>query len=192
MSSHSLSHRSAEVEYQARPQAVQHFADQLKQFPISREHVSRLERDIAKLALAAMAASSRRAHGEPILADDSFLWRKSAELFDNIFICHRNAEKGTEFAVIERFPSGANEIWTKGRNAVDVLKEFTREQQHALQIWTEDISAQINEFLAEKYPGHNLAHVAEDVLHQFSQTGTTFDGVLPVAEDNAIRERMRR
>jgi hypothetical protein len=41
------------------------------------------------------------------------------------------------------------------------LKSFTHEQRQALQVWTEDMSAQLKEFLAEKFPGQDLSRVAE-------------------------------
>lgn len=120
MSSRSFNHRSTEIEDHAHLEVVQHFADQLKQFPVSRDHVNRLERDIAKIALATMAASARPPQGEPIEADDNFLWHKGVELFDNVFACYRQIGNGIEFAVIERFPTGSNEIWNKGRSAESV------------------------------------------------------------------------
>src|SRR6185437_4825686 len=168
MSSRSLDRRSTEIESQAHQEVLLHFADQLKQFPFTRDHVSRLERDIAKLALATMAAASKPAYREPVLADDGCLWCKNVGLFDDVFVCHRQTEKGLEFAVMERFPTGANEIWIKGRNAVEVLKAFTQDQQHALQIWTEDITTQLKKFLSEKYPGHDMSHVVEDFLGAFT------------------------
>jgi hypothetical protein len=170
MSSHSLRRRDTEIENQAYLEAVQHFADQIKQLPAHRDNVSRLERDIAKLALATMAASGKPTYGEQVSADDGCLWRKSVELFDNVFVCHREVERGMEYAVIERFPSGANEIWIKGRNAVDVLKAFTHDQRQALEIWTEDMTAQLKEFLAQKFPGQDMTHVIEDFLGPFTQT----------------------
>src|SRR6185312_2048734 len=169
MSSRSFNRRSNEIEDQVHLEVAQHFADQFKQFPVSRDHVNRLERDIAKIALATMAASGRPPQGESIEADDNFLWHKGVELFDNVFACYRPVGNGVEFAVIERFPTGTNEIWNKGRNAVEVLKAFTYDQQQALQIWTEDMAAQIKEFLAEKYPGYDMTQTAENVLHRFTE-----------------------
>src|SRR5665213_2904827 len=138
MSSYSFNRRPSEIEDQAHTEATHHFADQLKQFPASRDAVKRLERDIAKTALAILAASRRPKEANPIVTDGGTLWRKGVELFDNVFVCYRQTTAGSEYAVVERFPSGANEIWNKGRNAVDVLKAFTHDQCQALQIWTED------------------------------------------------------
>jgi hypothetical protein len=165
------SHRPNEIEDQAHEEAVRHFAEQLKQFPASRYAVKRLERDIAKIALAILAASRRPLEANPIVTDDG-QWHNSVGLFDNVFVCHRQTINGPEYAVVERFPSGANEIWNRGRNAVDMLKAFTHDQRQALQIWTEDMTAQLKEFLAEKYPGHDMSRVAESFLHRFTHSET--------------------
>ena len=75
---------------------------------------------------------------------------------ENICLCHRPITGGAEYAVVEHFPArGTNEIWNRGWNAVEVLKAFAQEQRQALQVWTEDMTAQVKEFLAEKYPGQD-------------------------------------
>ncbi len=160
----------AEVESRAHLEAAEHFAEQLKQFPVSRDHVTRLERDIAKLAVAAMTASQRPPQGEAVQTDEGWLWHKSVELYENVCICHRQGAKGIEFAIVERFPSGSNEIWVKGRNAVEVLKAFSQDQQHALQIWREDIQAQMKQFLADRYPGEDRNRIAENFVRRFTGT----------------------
>jgi hypothetical protein len=172
MSSYSFNRRPTEIEDQAHVEAVQHFAEQLKQFPASRDAVKRLERDIAKIALAILAASRRPLEANPIVTDDGSQWHNSVGLFDNVFVCHRQTINGPEYAVVERFPSGTNEIWNRGRNVVDVLKAFTHDQRQALQIWTEDTTAQLKEFLAEKYPGHDMSRVSESFLHRFTHAET--------------------
>jgi hypothetical protein len=166
------SHRPTEIEDQAHGEAVRHFAEQLKQFPASRDAVKRLERDIAKIALAILAASRRPLEANPIVTDDGTQWYNSVGLFENVFVSHGQTVNGPEYAVVERFPSGANEIWNRGRNAVDVLKAFTHDQRQALHIWKEDMTAHIKEFLAEKYPGHDMSRVAESFLHRFTHSET--------------------
>jgi hypothetical protein len=166
------SHRPTEIEDQAQGEAVRHFAEQLKQFPASRDAVKRLEQDIAKIALAILAASRRPLEANLIVTDDGSQWHNGVGLFDNVFVCHRQTINGPEYAVVERFPSGTNEIWNRGRNAVDVLKAFTHDQRQALQIWTEDITAQVKEFLAEKYPGQDMSRVSESFLRQLTHAET--------------------
>jgi hypothetical protein len=102
-----------------------------------------------------------------ILADDGMQWHKSVELMDNIYLCHRPISYGAEFAVVEHFPAhGTNEILNRGWNTTEVLKAFTLRQRQALQVWTEDLTAQVKEFLAEKFPGHDLSRVADAFIHK--------------------------
>jgi hypothetical protein len=161
-------HRPTELEDKAHAEAVRHFAEHLKQFPASREAVERLERDADKIALAANQAAAKTTPKENIIqADDGAQWHKSVDLMENIHFCHRPISHGAEYAVVEHFPArGANEILNRGWNAGEVLKSFTQGQRQALQVWTEDLSAQVREFLSEKFPGHDLSRVVDAFIHK--------------------------
>jgi hypothetical protein len=160
--------RPTELEDKAHAEAVRHFADHLKQFPASREAVERLERDAAKIALAANRAASKPTPKENIiLADDGKQWHKSVDLMENIHLCHRPISYGAVYAVVEHFPArGANEILNRGWNAAEVVKQFAQQQRQALQLWTEDMTAQVQEFLAEKFPGQDLSRVADAFIRK--------------------------
>jgi hypothetical protein len=163
------SRRPTETEDKAHVEAVRHFAEHLKQFPASRDAVKHLERDATKTAQAVLAVAQGTPPGSPLLTDDGAQWRKSVDLFDNIFLCHRSTASGMEYAVVEHFPAnGRNEIWNRGRNAMEVLKAFTHDQRQALQIWTEDMAAQVKEFLAEKFPAQDMSRVADSFMHRFT------------------------
>ena len=160
--------RPTELEDNAHAEAVRHFAEHLKQFPASRETVERLERDADKIALAANRAASKPTPKENIIqADDGKHWHKSVGLMENIHVCHRPISYGAEYAVVEHFPArGAHEIWNRGWNAGEVLKAFTQGLRQTLQVWTEDMTAQVKEFLSEKFPGQDLSRVADAFSHK--------------------------
>ena len=161
--------RLATLEEQAYTEAREHFAEHFKQFPPSREAVERLERDMARIALAAKMAASKTPQGNPVQTGDGQQWHKSVDLMDNICLCHRLITGGTEYAVVEHFPArGMNKIWNRGWNAVEVLSLFAQEQRQALEIWTGDMRAQVQEFLAEKYPGQDMNRVADSFMHRFT------------------------
>jgi hypothetical protein len=101
--------RPTVLEEQAHAEAREHFAEHLKQFPASREAVERLERDMARIALAANMAASKTPQGNPIQTDDGKQWHKSVDLMDNIYLCHRPITGGAEYAVVEHFPARGNE-----------------------------------------------------------------------------------
>jgi hypothetical protein len=50
---------------------------------------------------------------------------------------------------------------TSGHEAREVLQTFTRDQRQVLQVWKNDVTAQVREHLAEKYPLQDMNRVAE-------------------------------
>jgi len=169
MSSRFDRRRLTTLEEQAYTEATEHFAEHLKQFPASRLAVERLERDMAKIALAANMAASKTSTTNPIATDDGKKWFRGVDLMDNIYLCHRPITGGAEYAVVEHFPArDRNEIWNRGWNAVEVLKTFVREQRQALRVWTEDLATQVTEFLAETYPGQDMSRAASSFMHQLT------------------------
>lgn len=163
------SRRLTTLEEQAYTEAKEHFAEHLKQFPASRLAIERLERDMAKITLAANMAASKTPAANSITTDDDKQWFRGVDLMDNIYLCHRPITGGAEYAVVEHFPAGdRNEIWNRGWNAVEVLKTFVQEQQQALQVWTEDLAAQVKEFLAETYPGQDMSRATGSFMHQLT------------------------
>ncbi len=158
MSSRFDRRRLTTLEAQACIEATEHFAEHLKQFRASRATVDRLEWDVAKIALAANTAASQTPQGNPIPANDGTQWHRSVDLTDNICLCHCPVTGGMEYAAVEYFPArGRHEIWSRGPNAVEVLRVFVQEQRKALQVWAEDLAAQAKEFLEEKYPRQNMS-----------------------------------
>lgn len=167
MSSRSDDRRQTELENQAHAEAVRHFAEQLKLFPVSREAVERVERNLSIMALAANIAAAKPSD-KTIQTDDGMQWHKSVELMDNTCLCSRPVTGGVEYAVVEHFPArGSNEIWNHGLNAVEVLRTFAQEQRQALQIWTDEMTAQVKEFLAQKYPGQDTSRTTVSFMHRF-------------------------
>jgi hypothetical protein len=146
---------------QACAQAIQQFADYRQQFQLSCRAVERIEQNLSKLALAANLAAARP-QSHSIHADDGAAWHKNVALMENVYLCHRPVKNGTEYAAVEHFPARhINEIWNRGPNAVQVLIVFVREQRQALEIWSADLSAQVAQFLVDKYPGQDLVQVAD-------------------------------
>jgi hypothetical protein len=163
--------RPTPLEEQAHAEVRTHFAEHLKQLPASQGAIKTLERNLSTIALTVNMAAARSSPSDSSLrADDGSHWHKGAVLFDNIVACHQHTEAGVEYAVVEQFPNGRNEIWTQGRNAVEVLRNFAGEQKRALQIWTDDLAARVKEFLGEKYPGQDMSRVADGFMHRLAQS----------------------
>ncbi|MBU6409847.1 MAG: hypothetical protein KGR98_05610 [Verrucomicrobia bacterium] len=166
MSSRFDDRRPTIEEEQAYAEARGHFEGQLQQFPANREVVARVERDLAKIALAANIAASQPA-GNGFRQNHTEQWHKDVALADNIYLCHRPAGGSPEFAVVEYAPAtGTVEIWTQGRSAVEVLRGFVQEQRQSLEDWTDGMTVQVKKFLAEKYPGQDMSRVADSFMRQ--------------------------
>ena len=162
--------RLTTLEQQIYAEAECIFAEYLKQFPVSREAIERIERNIEKLALAANRAASEPAENI-VQVDDDASWHKDVDLMDSIFLCHHQIAGGTEYAVVEHFPAnGTNEIWNRGPDAIQVLKVFVNEQRRALEFGMQDVAAQVKEFLAEKYCGLEMGRVVDRVLRRFNHS----------------------
>jgi hypothetical protein len=162
-------HRPTPLEDQAHVAAMRHFKNEMNQFAAGRDAVKHLERNLSATVSTIHAAAHQPPQGNPILTDDGTHWHRSVDLFDNTFACHRPNATRVEYAVVEHFPaSGRNHIWNRGHDAAAVLQTFAHDQRQVLQTWTEDVSAQVKEFLAEKYPGHDMARVTESFMVKFA------------------------
>jgi len=92
-------------------------------------------------------------------------------LLESMYLCHRSMAGETEYAAVEYFPkNNRHEVWNRGREAVDVVRVFAQEQRHALKIWTQDLTAQVREFLTENYPGRDLGRMAESFVSRFTHS----------------------
>jgi hypothetical protein len=154
--------RPTPLEDRAYAEASQHFVGHLNQFPASQDAVKNLERNLAGTALAVSTVAAKPSpQGSPTQTGDGVQWHRGIDLFDNLRMNYRPTLYAAEFAVMEQFPNGQHEIWNRGYNALDVLRAFAREQRQALQTWSDDLKAQVVEFLAEKYPGEDMSRVAD-------------------------------
>jgi hypothetical protein len=161
------------LEEQVWAEARQNFAEPLKQLSAGVATIQRLERNMVVMALAANIAATKPAKpvGDFIQADDGGSWCRSVDLMDNIYLCQRATATETEYAVVKCSPGNdVNEVWYQGFSAIQVLQLFAGEQRQALQIWAEDLAAQMRKYLVGKYPSRDLGDVADNFMRQFFQT----------------------
>ena len=160
------------LEEQALAETREHFTEHLNQFSESQGEIRRIEKDLSRLALAVNLTTSRTAPSRNrFQTDDGASWYASVELMRNCWACYRPTAAGTEFAVVEMPASvGTPEILAKGRSAIEVVQAFARDQRQALKLWTEDVIAQVNEFLTQKYPGQDTSRVADGFMRRFTRS----------------------
>ena len=85
------SRQATALEEQAYNEAECLFAEYMKLFPVSREAVEQLERNLLRLAFTAKMAASRPA-ANVIQVDAGGPWYRDVSLLDNIYLCHRPME----------------------------------------------------------------------------------------------------
>ena len=141
------------------------FANHLSQFKASCDAVQDIERNLAAIANEALkSAFLSHNQGKIIQTDDGTRWQHDLDLSQISSICHRRVAGKIEFAIIECLPLKVGEIkdiLNSGNDVRDVLKTFTRNQRQVLTLWKDDLKAQIQEHLAEKYPGQDMNIVAD-------------------------------
>lgn len=159
----------SELEDRAYMESVRQFVEHLKRYVANRDAVKQLDQDMTKTALNASLEAQQPTQGNPIQTNDGTQWHRSLALFDDTSLCSRPAAGATEYAVVKHSPTtGGNEILNRGMDATEVLRAFVQEQRQALQTRKEAVAAQVKEFLAEKYPGHDLPRVVESFMCKFT------------------------
>ena len=162
--------RLTTLEEQAYTEASEYFSRHLRQFSAALEAIEHLERDLAKIAVAANIAAVKTPSGDTILTDEAQPWHKAVRLMDNVQLCHRIDAGRAEYAIVEHLPEmGRNEVRYRGRNAIELLQQFGQEQRRALEVWPQDMDAPLKEFLAQKYPGQDLARVTSTFMLHFTR-----------------------
>ena len=87
-----------------------------------------------------------------------------------VFLC----QKGTEYAVIERFSensryavaNGQAEIILTGNNERQVLQDYAQNERQTLQLLATDLTAKVRETLAAQHPDLNCRRVVEAVTRR--------------------------
>jgi hypothetical protein len=87
-----------------------------------------------------------------------------------VFLC----QKGTEFAVIERFSensryaiaNGPAEIMLTGNNERQVLQDYAQNERQTLQLLATDLTAKVRETLAAQHPDLNCRRVVEAITRR--------------------------
>ncbi len=87
-----------------------------------------------------------------------------------VFLC----QKGTEYAVIERFSensryamaNGPAEIMLTGNNERQVLQDYAQNERQTLQLLATDLTAKVRETLAAQHPDLNCRRVVEAITRR--------------------------
>ena len=155
--------RPTPLQEQANTEAMQHFAEHLKQFKANCDALQNIERNLSVTANDASRAALQ-ASGRIIQTDDGAQWQHAIDLTNITCVCHRRKAAGLEFATVECLPLKdveMKDVLNSGHDAREVLQAFVRDQRQVLKVWKDDVNAQVKEHLAEKYPHQDMSIVAE-------------------------------
>jgi hypothetical protein len=156
--------RPTPLQEQANTEAMQHFAEHLKQFKANCDALHGIECNLSTTANDVLK-SALLSPGRVIQTDDGAQWQHDIDLSNVTSICHRRTTASLEFAVVECLPlkSGEmkKEVLNSSHNVRDVLRAFTHDQRQILNLWKEDVKAQVRDHLDEKYPRQDMGIVVE-------------------------------
>jgi hypothetical protein len=122
--------------------------------------------------------------------DQQSPWEICASLMkldrNEVLLCKRVAEHGTEYAVIDRLPaasayakaSGRLDILRTGDDPRRVVRDYLRSERQMLELVANDITATVREFVADRFPKpdsrrvlNEIAHMCKKILrHGFSES----------------------
>ena len=142
------------------------FAENLSQFKTSCDAVRDIERNLPTIANEALkSALLSRDQGNIIQTDDGREWQHDLDLSKISSVCHRRVAGEIEFAVVETLSlkSGKEmkDVLNCGHNVREVLQTFTHDQRQVLNLWKDDVKAQVKQHLDEKYPHQDMGIVVE-------------------------------
>ena len=65
---------------------------------------------------------------------------------------------------------------------MELLRAFIANQGEVLRLWIGDVATQVNEKLAEKYPGEDLTRVADALVNRLTQSESQSHAIRPGEE----------
>ena len=154
--------RPTELHEKANADAMTVFAEHMSQFKGVCDVLRDIEGNLSAIgndALKAALLSPGR-----VIQTDGAEWQHDVDLSKITSVCHRRTAAGLEFAVVECLPLKSGElrsVLNSGHNVREVLREFMRDQRQVLNLWKDDMKAQVSEHLSEKYPGQDMGIIVE-------------------------------
>jgi len=155
--------RPATLEESANAEAMIVFAELMNQFNANCDALRNIERNLPMTVSDALKAT-KVSSGRVIQADDGTEWQHGINLTNVASVCHRRTPSGLEFAIVECLPLKSKErkeILNSGYDIREVLQTFVGDRRQVLRMWKDDVTAQVREHLAEKYPHQDMNVVVE-------------------------------
>ena len=120
--------RPTPLQEHANTEAMQHFAEHLKQFKASCDALQNIERNLSMTANDASRAALQSS-GNIIQTDDGTQWQHAVELTGITSVCHRRTAAGLEFAIVECLSlkdMELKDVLNNGHDVREVLQAFVQ------------------------------------------------------------------
>jgi hypothetical protein len=150
--------RPTVLEESANAEAMIVFADRMTQFKAHCDALRNIECNLPMTVSDALKAA-QVSSGRVIQTDDGMEWQHGLNLTNVTSVCHRRTSSGLEFAIVECLPLKSverKEVLNSGYDIREVVHAFVRDQRQILRMWKDDVTTQVREHLAEKYPGRDM------------------------------------
>ena len=141
------------------PRPCSIFAEHLKQFKANCDVLHSIENGNPAVMANDASGAALHSSGRAIQTDDGVQWQHAVDLTEVTSVCHRRTAAGLEFAIVECLPLKSGEkkdVLNSGLDAQEVLQAFTRDQRQVLNLWKEDVKAQVREHLDQQYPRRDM------------------------------------
>lgn len=169
-------------EFQAYGEAFAAVEDQLRAFTEAASALADVEKQLPQIAtpLTSKVLEPAQALESEELKDGGWQIRrtlhKSAR--SELLLCSREAERNREFAVVERFDPNspyakANrycEIQMASNNPRLLLQDYVEQEKQLFQLFRNDLVAQVEEVLSQRYPDQNLNRVVKAIAARCNAT----------------------
>jgi hypothetical protein len=115
---------------------------------------------------------------------------------NELLLCSRQTGGGQDFGIVERFDpesayaraQGNSEVLITGNNISVLLRNYVENECRVLDLFKHDLEANVEEVLAEKYPGENFSRVVKAISARCSNriSGTT-PGIRPAKPARGVK-----
>jgi hypothetical protein len=175
--------RLTTTEFQAYREAFAAVADQIHAFTESTSALAEVEKQLPHISapLVSRILEPAQSLEAEELRDSGWQLRrvlhKSAR--SELLLCSRDAEQGREFAVIERFDPNSPYAKTNGSSEVHLvsndprllLQDYIEQEKQLFRLFRDDLVAQVEEVLSEKFPEQNLSRVTKAIAARCNAAG---------------------
>jgi hypothetical protein len=181
--------RPTELHEKANAEAMTVFAEHMSQFKGVCNVLRDIESNLSAIGNDALKAALL-SPGRVVQTDDGAEWQHDVDLSKITSVCHRSTAAGLEFAVVECLPLKSGEmksVLNSGHNVREVLQAFMRDQRQVLNLWKNDVKAQVREHLGEKYPDQNMGIVVESFEIKMTRAISEMRMVAHQSQNRGIR-----